>query len=56
MPPPDVSKPSAEDTQKCPRALGSTRQGLQIAIMNMFKDLKEDRNKCLNEVCENTNG
>jgi hypothetical protein len=24
--------------------------------MNMFKDLKEDRNKCLNEDSENRNG
>lgn len=59
MPPPDVSKPSAiaEDTQNRTRALSEAQgKNFKTAIMNMFRDLKEDRNKCLNEVCGNTNG
>lgn len=44
MPPPGASNPIARGPKKNNLAL-STRQGLKIVIMNMFKDLKEDTNK-----------
>jgi hypothetical protein len=54
MSPVELSNPTTADPEKC-NINESPGRDFKIAIMNMFKDLKEDINKSLNEVCENTN-
>lgn len=46
--------PEASTPKKCNSAEAQDK-GFKTAIMNVVKDLKEDRSKCLNKGCENTN-
>lgn len=55
MPSPEASNFMVIGPKQC--NLGEAQdKDFRIANMNMFKDLKEDRNKCLNEDSENRNG
>lgn len=47
MPPPEASSPTAISPERC--SLAEQDKGFKTAIVNMFKDLKEDMNKHLNE-------
>jgi hypothetical protein len=54
MPAPASRNPTRVGPDKCSVAEVQNKD-FKIAIMNMFKNLKEKINKSLNEVCENTN-
>lgn len=47
--PPEASDPLRVDSEKCHRVEAKDKE-LKIAIMSMFKALKEDMNKLLNDV------
>lgn len=47
MPPPEASSTTAIGPERC--SLAEQDKGFKTAIMNMFKDLKEDMNKHLNK-------
>lgn len=54
MPHPEARNPVIIRAEKCNPADAQDKD-FKTAIMNMFKDLKENINKCLNEDSENPN-
>lgn len=55
MSPIDTNNFTTEDTEKCSIAKAQNKD-FKTAIMNMLKNLKEDKNKSINETYKNTNG
>lgn len=49
MPPPEASHSIAIGAEKCSIAAEAQDKDFKIVIMIMFKDSKEDANKCLKE-------
>jgi hypothetical protein len=49
--PPEPSNPTTAGPGKCNIAEAEDKD-FPRAVMNMFKDLREDMNKSINEICE----
>jgi len=54
MPLPKASNPTTVGHEKY-NILEAQGKGYKLAIMNLLNDLKDDVNKSINKVCENTN-